>query len=412
MIASLTEGMYKPSSRIDKYCGHILLIGFFLITGGFYFFKDYGGVARSFYVLFMLPTIICLPYCFDKKFFFSKEMLIFFVPIAYLALSTLWVSEEYKSEARSVLYWAKPSLFLLFLFVGIKIILERYRNVEEYLFKFLVVVALITAIISLYQYIPEAYSKNHWPRMAGMSLRGDINVTAALYGMAVVFSVYGLLVWNKRWAFMIICAILFSISIVLLSRSKVPLFYLIVSFIAFVGISFKGKGFSLAKLIIIIALLSVAIGFYAYFGRVPFIERLNSYSVRFELWLNAIEQMKGVWWFGHGVGSDINLIYSGREYASHSHNILIDTLRYGGLLGLILVLAQVIAVVFSGFWLAKKKVSYLLVLCWYVLGILFLLTNGQQLLVKPHHIWFYYWLPAALLLSICYLEKRTQAFAK
>ena len=211
---------------------------------------------------------------------------------------------------------------------------------------------------------------------------------------------------------MIICAILFSISIVLLSRSKVPLFYLIVSFIAFVGISFKGKGFSLAKLIIIIALLSVAIGFYAYFGRVPFIERLNSYSVRFELWLNAIEQMKGVWWFGHGVGSDINLIYSGREYASHSHNILIDTLRYGGLLGLILVLAQVIAVVFSGFWLAKKKVSYLLVLCWYVLGILFLLTNGQQLLVKPHHIWFYYWLPAALLLSICYLEKRTQAFAK
>lgn len=412
MFASLTEGMYKPSSRIDKYSGHILLIGFFIITGGFYFFKDYGGVARSFYVLFMLPTIICLPYCFDKKFFFSKEMLIFFVPIAYLALSTLWVSEEYKSEARSVLYWAKPSIFLLFLFIGIKIILERYKNIEEYLFKFLIVVALVTAIISLYQYIPEAYSNGRWPRMAGMSLRGDINVTAALYGMAVVFSVYGLLVWEKRWALLCITAIFFSTGIVLLSQSKIPLLYLMVGFVSFIGISLKSKGFNYFKLLLMIFTLSMAAAFYVYFGRVPFLEKLSSYSIRYELWLNAIEQLDGVWWFGHGVGSKIKLIFSGREYNSHAHNILVDALRYGGIVGLLLMLIQMVVAISSGIWLSKKKKSYCLVLSWYVLGIFFLLTNGQQPLVKPHHIWFYYWIPAALLLSVCYLEKRDQGFAK
>ena len=377
----------------------IIVIGFFLVTSGFYFFKDYGGIARSYYILILLPTIIFLPYYFDKKFFFSKEMLIFFLPIVYLALSSLWVSELYREEDRSLFYRVKPLVFLFFLFLATKLILQRYRQIEKYLVHFLVVVALISSIVSLWQYVPEAYEKNHWPRMGGMSLRGDINVTATLYGVAFFFCVYGLASWDKLWRLVAFAASTSALVVIFFSQSKVPLLCVLFSFLWLACQGFKA---TTIKVFLLCAIL-VMVAMYSSFDRVPFMEKLTSHSERFELWSSAIEQMEGHWLLGHGVGSDIKLNFYGGSYASHTHNILIDTLRFGGIFGFVLLSVQILSVFFAGLKVVRVKKSFLPVLIWYVFGVFFLLTNGRQPLVKPYHVWFFYWIPLSLLLAQYYL---------
>ncbi len=47
-------------------------------------------------------------------------------------------------------------------------------------------------------------------------------------------------------------------------------------------------------------------------------------------------------------------------------------------------------------WWRDARAALLL---WWLAGIGFLLTNGGQPLVKPHHTWFFYWIPLALLLA-------------
>jgi O-antigen ligase len=97
----------------------------------------------------------------------------------------------------------------------------------------------------------------------------------------------------------------------------------------------------------------------------------------------------------------------GRAYHSHAHNFIVDAMRYGGLIGALLLTVQVTFVAAKGLILVRHNSSLLPLVAWFYLGVFFLLTNGQQPLVKPHHIWFFYWLPLVLIVGKTNLHKVT-----
>lgn len=370
--------------------------GLFLMLACFYLAPSYGEVARSFYVLVMLPALIASPIWFKQSKLGLWPWLFFLIPIAYLAASTLWVDEQYIKPDRSTWYYFKPFLFLILLMLAVERVFQHFPQIDRCLVKFITVVALISGIISLWQYLPNAIETGTWPRMAGMSANHDINVTASFFGINIMFCIYGLVRWPSQWRWPLCLSLIISLIIVILSQSKVPLVCFMLSMVWLLLQGFQQR--TLKKLIpLFLLLILVALfGFY-YFERIPFMDRTISYGARIDLWHQAISQSKDAWYFGHGVGSDIELKF--QNTFMHSHNLIFDTLRYGGIFGTLLLVVQMIYVAVRGLVLFRDDKYFLPIVAWFYLGVFFLLTNGQHPLVKPHHIWFYYWLPLVLILS-------------
>ena len=383
---------------VDKWCVNSAALGLFCMVGCFYLAPSYGEVARAFYILVLLPTLIALPYWLPRAQITSWPWLAFFIPIAYLAVSVFWVDEQHINQNRSLWYFFKPLLFLVSLFLAVQRVIQHYPKIGIRLIKFITIVALFGAIASLWGYLPSAIDSGNWPRMAGISVNKDINVAASLYGINIVFCLYALVKWNTRWRAILLASMLCSMYIVILTQSKAPFLYVFAAIVWALFNGFRQKNY-LKLLLIMGSLVGVVVLAYFYFGRIPLLDRVGSYSIRLELWRSAIEHSMSHVWFGHGVGSDMRFQYLGKDYLSHSHNFVVDTLRYGGVVGAILISAQAIYTGFCGLKVIKIDKSYLPILAWFLFGTFFLLTNGQQPLVKPHHIWFFYWLPVVLILN-------------
>ena len=373
-------------------------LGLFLLCGGFYFFPDYGGVARVFYLCVLLPAVLASPF-WRSRLSHPLHWALYLLPICYLALSTSWALPTGASDGRSIWYLCKPLLFLAALFLAINMVLSRCVQLPEALLQWLTLVALVTGIIALLQYLPPAIITGKWPRMAGISLRGDINVTAALYGVNCLFCVWGLLHWRHGWRWLLVVSLLVSLAVALLSRSKVPLVCALSACVWLLWASLARD--SLRRLLpwVLPPLLVLPLAYFIYFERVPFLDRPEGYLLRLDLWSQALEQAASRPWFGHGLGSALDFELRGKPFHSHAHNFVLDTLRYGGVVGASALLLQLLSTAVIVRRLLRRSRDYIPIALWWLAGVLFLLTNGQQPLVKPHHIWFFYWLPLGLLLA-------------
>ncbi len=391
---------------LERVCGVFALLGLFWVVGAFYFSPDYGGVARAFYILMLLPAVVAAPVWLRRVQLNSFAWFIYLLPIIYLAVSVFWVGEGELNPKRNEWYFIKPAAFLFFLMVSVQVVVGRYRQVDQLLIKFIVVLALFTGILSLWSYLPTAIAENRWPRLGGISVNSDINVTASLYGVNIFFCAYGLVKWPSNWKWILLASLLVSLMVVFLTRSKVPLIFF---FVVMLWLLFHGSAKTHLKFLVPVSvlLLTVFLGFGLYFDRVPFLDRAYSYSIRLELWSFSIQQARDHLFFGHGVGNFIKLQLNDKEFASHAHNFVIDTMRYGGLIGVLFLLAQISFIAWCCIQLLKKEESKLPIVAWFVMGVIFLLTNGQQPLIKPHHIWFFYWLPLCLILASNHTEKRS-----
>lgn len=400
MTTTTTTVFTSLPSRLDQICTGIAAIGLIAMTVSFFLAPSYGEVARIFYLLVLLPALVAAPVWLKGASFSIRHWTFFIVPLAWLAISTLWVDEALANTARSVWYYLKPLLFLTFLFIAVQTVVVRYPQIINQLPKLVIVVAILGAALSLWQYLPNAIESGHWRRLAGASLNNDINVTASLYGINMLFCAFGLTHWHKHWRWPLIVSLLLSLLVALLSRSKVPLIcFMLATLWLFIQGVRKPQH---SRWIIPCALLGViaAIAFFYSLDRIPFLDRVSSYSSRLSIWQSAIDKTGIHWLLGRGLGTDMPLEVYNRPYGSHAHNLIIDTFRYGGIVGSLLLIGQIGFVCHCGWRLVRRHTEYLPLVAWFYLGLAFLLTNGQQPMVKPHHIWFFYWIPLALILAI------------
>ncbi|MBN7797018.1 O-antigen ligase family protein [Parahaliea mediterranea] len=386
-------------SPLPRALAPVVALGLLLMSAGFYLFPDYGAVARCFYLLVLLPVVVLALLRPGALAMPPLQALVFLPLPLYLALSTTWGLAG--TGAAGPQYWdlVKPALFLAALLGGSHLARARYPNLPALLPRAIVLAALPSALTGLAQYLPQALESGDWPRMAGISLRGDINVNAALHGLSCLFCAWGLRHWSPRWRPWLWCTLPLSLLSALLSQSKVGLLLGLLALAALAWSALRHSGRQWLATGLALAGLALLLAFFAGFERIPFLYRLEGYSVRLDLWSQGVEQAARHPWLGHGLGADLPLTRFGEPYHSHVHNLLLGTLRYGGVIGLGLILWQLGGTL----WLAWRERLWRgddgALLMWWLAGLAFLLTNGSQPLLKPHHTWFFYWIPLALLLA-------------
>lgn len=390
--------MSLPDSAIDRQLGHLSLLGLLLLAASFYLARDYGDSARIFYLLVLLPALLALPWWLPEQRRHLPGALLILLPPAWLALSTTWVDPAVDEGTRSTWYHIKPLLFLAGLWLASVTSVTRYPLLPRWLGAALCIAALPSAIISLLAYLPQALESGGWPRLEGISLRGDINVTATLYAVAAIFFAGFLRKQGVHWRGLGVVALLLFLAIALLSRSKVPLLALVVIFAALIHVSLRQLP-PAARLALGLAPLLMLLIYALTLERIPLLERPEGYLLRLDLWSQTLTQARDAWWIGHGVGAELPLYLPQQPVIGHAHNMLLDTLRVGGLIGTVLLLLQLGVGALMAWQVARADRAWLPLTLWWLLGVFFLMTNGQQPLVKPHHIWFYYWIPLALIVA-------------
>lgn len=382
----------------QRWLEHWVLAGLILLPASFFLARDYGDSARVFYLLVLLPTLIALPWWLARSHWRSWHGLLLLLPPAWLALSTQWAAPGTEEVTRSTWYHVKPLLFLAALWLACLTAVDRHKALPRWLGAAICIAAIPSAVLSLGNYLLEALDSGHWERLAGVSLRGDINVTATLYSVAALFLANDLLEQRGRWVWPRLLALALFLVIALLSRSKVPLLALLCIFAVLLHMALRRLPLATRLAIALIPALSVA----AYIGalqRIPLLERPEGYLLRLDLWTQSLEQMRAAWWWGHGVGSNLPLYLPQQPVIGHAHNMLLDTGRYGGLIGMLLLALQLALGGLLAWRVICSHPDWRPIALWWLLGVFFLMTNGQHPLVKPHHVWFYHWLPLALLLA-------------
>ena len=385
-------GMHRLATLLSG----IVVLGLLLLCAGFFFFPDYGGVGRVFYLLVLLPAVLALlPW--SRGLGDARLVCLYLAPVAWLAVSTVWGPGEAEA-GRSLWYLCKPVLFLYGLLIATAAAIERFPGFPVLLLKLLCVVALVTALLSLANYVVVSLENGKWDRMGGISLRGDVNVTASLYGMTCLFCAWGLRHWPPGWRPLLAACMICCASIVLLSRSKVPVLMIGGALLWLLWESRSEAAVRTALRVLLLPLLSL-LAMAAYFIGVPLLDRPEGYTVRLDLWQQSFAHIEQGGFAGHGLGTDIPLFSLGKPLDSHAHNMLLDTMLYGGWVGGALLCLQLVISAGIAVRVAQGDADYIAVAIWWFAGVFFLMTNGQQPLVKPHHPWFFFWIPLAMLLA-------------
>ncbi|MDP5208485.1 O-antigen ligase [Microbulbifer sp. 2205BS26-8] len=375
-------------------------LGLFLLLCGFYLAPKVSGVQTSFYLTLLPASLLLMLWRKDFRFVCSWQFIAFLSLPIILALSTLWASGDNADVQREAPYYWKLVLYLALFYAAIYFLLERFGDaVLHQLLLALIAVGLFSGLMSLAVYgFADGFQRLH--RIGGISLQGNIDKTAMLFGFHSLFCCYGIARTSQLWRILSWSGLCVSCIYVVLSQTKIP-------------IAMAGAAVLLAALItpsrllkawVLLALLVVIpVTYLILFGDLPLLHRGTAYSIRLELWGKVYDELMLSPIIGSGLVHK-QFIEMG-HLLPHPHNYLLDVARFSGLLGILACAWQGLGAL-STVLSRKKLLSWIpgLVVVWFLFGVLAMLVYAQQPLVKPSYIWFFYWVPLAILLARSYRE--------
>ena len=116
------------------------------------------------------------------------------------------------------------------------------------------------------------------------------------------------------------------------------------------------------------------------------------------MWKQLLVQIEKALWFGHGINADTRLVMPNGFVFIHPHSVYMGTLFYGGIVGLLLLLATLLSAIWQSFGPSTQKRN--LVLASMILyGALTIVSNGNMLIHHPKPFWLFLWFPLSLIAS-------------
>lgn len=377
--------------------------GLLILVCGFYVAPHVAKLQTAFYLTLLLPAILLLVTRRDLTFLLSWQFAIFCTLPLVLAISSLWASDEDADIQRELSYYLKLTLYLALFYVAFYLTLEKQGDkILIRILQWLIPVGIITCAISLVQYVAAGNLENfHRHRIGGISLEGDIDKTGMLYGFLAFFCCYGLTL-GKYWRWLSWTGLALCCIYVVLSQTKIPI-VMAVGAVLLAIITALGSRW-LKLLFLAGGLIAFPFVYLGLHGELPLLHRDNAYSARIDLWLMTLNQFAESPLIGSGLmyKQFLNL---GPTLLPHPHNYLFDIARFTGLIGVTAALAQLLAAAWPmrhlRCWTQWIPGLYAI---WFGFGVLAMLIYAQQPLVKPSYIWFFYWIPLAVLLARSQLE--------
>jgi O-antigen ligase len=121
-------------------------------------------------------------------------------------------------------------------------------------------------------------------------------------------------------------------------------------------------------------------------------------SYRLEIWGKILVKVRDAPCFGHGLNADTadtRTIMSDGSVMLHPHSVYLTTLYYGGIVGLLLLVALLSLAIWQGVTRVGKPQSFLLT-CMVMFGALCMVTDGKTIIQHPKPFWIFFWFPIAL----------------
>jgi hypothetical protein len=343
--------------------------------------------------LVFIPFVLIRPGAFAP---FNKVATGFVIAfILYLSLSALWATDASLSQSGKYLGYG----FLLATFVlGVPLMKSQFPEFLKWFLMTLVLSATISCIYSIYLYLslPDYHPLDEERLYALGRLRNPV-ISALSYG--VVASIcFNLILSEKsyiRWLWLAcFSALLLAI---LMTETRGVWVGLLASIPCIVllqkSLSWRAKGLIFFSLIATLAAALLTTWLGGYWDEVL----LRSTSFRPEIWTKAVQvTMDASPLLGHGAPAVSELMIDGTAH-KHAHSIYFATFFYGGIIGLLLLLALLAS---SFRELSKMEISGPVILAASTLlySVIVLLFDGDRLLEKVDFLWVVFWLPVSLVL--------------
>ncbi|GAB2190343.1 O-antigen ligase WaaL [Sessilibacter sp. MAH1] len=370
-----------------------LLVGFYCVTVGFFVFPSNSGIQSGFYSLVALPTAMILIYQRPSQ-LNTKLFLLFLAAPIYLAVSSFWADPNVADTYREPLFFLKLSLLLFLFFISIRLLFDRYQQFLEIWIYVFAIIGSVSALVGLVDYIIEHHAvlPARFPRFKGVIWGGDTNRVAAFYGIGFLANLYLLNKGTLKFKIIAGLGLIPILMCILLAQSKAPLVMLGLAVLGFSATGLKRKNYLWLGITLIIF---SGIAAWLVFGNNTF-ARSYSFFIRGEIWSKALEQLGDQWFWGAGLNYRVNLIADGTTFGQ-AHNLLIDAMRFGGVVVVTLLSAQILCALYLYISRIQLTALNIFLLAWFLTGLATALVEAQQPLIRPSYIWLLYWIPLALI---------------
>ena len=237
------------------------------------------------------------------------------------------------------------------------------------------------------------YSRHPFPasRLYGLGAIRNPTLTAGLFGVFAVMAC-GYMVKAPRLGLRLAYALLFAVlaAYVVLTQSRAPVAALLVSG-AVLLLGRRGRGAILGLSVLAGVILLFALTY-------PELVRsasLRGLSYRPEIWLALLERVSEAPWFGHGYLAYRPTIDMVTERTMLAHNAFLATLRDGGVLGLMLLLAMLSYGLWRAFCLGRRRQDYT-VLAVMIFALFCITVSSDRLIERLEVEWLLVWFPLGL----------------
>jgi len=372
----------------------IFLVGFFLFPSSKFLSNFYYmGVFSPFLLLIVLKKV-------NPKLLFSSRTILFVTTYFIYMVCTLFWAEIFDISDLS-----KYGLRVLYILIFITVTIYLFRSDPAFLKRLLTYLCSVAVIVgignALFYYSKDPSFSTLW----GYGLLSSPSRAASQYGFVTIASIYLLLQQRTTKAqFLYSGMVLVNFSYVLLAQSRTTLIALAVTIFTwqlsawlFHGVE---KNSYLKKLSVLLVLLSAGISAliigFPEFSKAIF--HKQGLLFRIEMWKQLLVQIERAPWFGHGINADIRLVMPNGFIFVHPHSVYMGTLFYGGIVGLLILLATLLSALWQGF--SPLRQGRNLALASMILyGALAIISNGNMLIHRPKPFWLFLWFPVALVAS-------------
>lgn len=317
--------------------------------------------------------------------------------LVYFSANDLWHKNE---DASEYIQWS-AYLVLFFFAIG-----QRLAITDDELLKLFSIAAGIAAAAGLFAIAADiragVFLQQEY-RLIGYGALYNPLRSAEVFGVFAVIGTWCALIASSaiiRWTAVAASCVCFAT--VLFTGSRSPLIGLLLAALYIVYSEAKGTGLRrwLAALVIASTVV-ISIFWQALTAR--------GTSLRPEIWGHVLHLCRQQPWFGFGLNSRAEIPTNSGAIFSDTHNIFLNALYSGGIVGLFLLL-----LLFGTFlrltWSYCDKPMRRLIFAWLIYSFMTLQFDGGSLLGRPGEFWLLLWLPLAL--CIRSLPPRPQQYAR
>ena len=322
----------------------------------------------------------------------SPQIVLVGLMIGFSALSMAWGWRESPSATRSFGQLLSAACTAAF-FLGLLASLKDNRDLARTLGWIFIIGGAINVLIGFA--LNFAAYRTDFDRFDGWAITKHQILGSMVLGQCYLFALDRCL-REPRWRIAAAVSAVLCLAFIIMTGSRGPLVAAIIaSPLLLIGLS-KRSGLVLLLAPILCAV--VAAGLFCFKPHLfqLMIDELwgRGDSYRPRIWSFALQRVAEHPWFGHGPAAELAMprIRPGLEIYNHPHNFYLAALFYGGVTGLVLLLA---VVGYTSVKLIRPTVrsGSPIVLAMWVSALIGGLTDMAQVTDGPVHIWLIFWVP-------------------